>query len=146
MVVILNKLKKNPVQTGRIKNLLQKLCQYYQKTGAEVVLTLVGPKTIHSLNKKYRHRDKPTDVLSFGLNEMAADGRFYLGDIIICPQVAKKQAQKQGHTLQQEVEILTIHGFLHLLGFEHFEGLEEEEAKVRPLFLKNYLASEKKGH
>jgi len=146
MVVILNKLKKNPVQTGRIKNLLQKLCQYYQKTGAEVVLTLVGPKTIHSLNKKYRHRDKPTDVLSFGLNEMAADGRFYLGDIIICPQVAKKQAQKQGHTLQQEVEILTIHGFLHLLGFEHFEGMEEEEAKVRPLFLKNYLASEKKGH
>ncbi|MGB9835767.1 MAG: rRNA maturation RNase YbeY [Candidatus Saccharicenans sp.] len=145
MVVILNKLKKNPVQTGKLKNLLQKLCRHYRKTGAEVVLTLVGPGTIHRLNKKYRHRDKPTDVLSFPLNQKGPDGRFYLGDIIICPAVAEKQARKQGHSLQQEVEILTIHGFLHLLGFEHFEGMEEEEARVRPLFIKNYRPSEKKG-
>lgn len=145
MVVILNKLKKNPVQTGRIKSLLQKLCRYYRKTGAEVVLTLVGPKTIHNLNKKFRHRNKPTDVLSFPLNQKGPDGRFYLGDIIICPQVAGKQAKKQGHSLQQEVEILTIHGFLHLLGFEHFEGMEEEEARIRPLFIKNYRIPEKKG-
>jgi len=145
MVVIINKLKKNPVQSGRIKNLLQQLCRYYGKSGAEVVLTLVGPRTIHRLNKKYRHRDKPTDVLSFPLNEKGPDGRFYLGDIIICPEVAGRQARKQGHSLQQEVEILTIHGFLHLLGFEHFEGMEEEEAKVRPVFIKNYQLPEKKG-
>lgn len=77
-------------------------------------------------------------MLSFAMKEKGPDGKFYLGDIIICLDVAKKQAKKHGHSLQREVEILVIHGFLHLLGFEHFEGMEEEEAKVRPLFLKNY--------
>lgn len=105
---------------------------------AEVVVSFVGPRTIQALNKKYRHKNRPTDVLSFAMKEKGPDGKFYLGDIIICLDVAKKQAKKHGHSLQREVEILVIHGFLHLLGFEHFEGMEEEEAKVRPLFLKNY--------
>ncbi len=138
MVVIINKLKKNPVPLKRLKNLLQQLCRHYRVDGAEVALTLVGPRAIHSLNRKYRHKDRPTDVLSFSLKEKGPDGKFYLGDIIICPEVARKQARKQGHTLLREIEILAIHGFLHLLGFEHFRGMEEEEARVRPRFLKDY--------
>ncbi len=138
MVAIINKLKKNPVPPKRLKGLLQQLCRHYRVEGAEVVLTLVGPRAIRSLNRKYRHKDRPTDVLSFSLKENGPDGKFYLGDIIICPEVARKQARKQGHTLLREIEILTIHGFLHLLGFEHFRGMEEEEDRVRPRFLKNY--------
>ncbi|NPV82121.1 MAG: rRNA maturation RNase YbeY [Candidatus Aminicenantes bacterium] len=140
MVVIINKLKKNPVPLTRLKSLLQRLGRRYRVSGAEVVLTLVGPRAIRSLNRKYRHKDRPTDVLSFSLKEKGPDGKFYLGDIIICPEVARKQAHKQGHSLLREIEILTIHGFLHLLGFEHFKGMEEEEARVRPSFLKNYRA------
>lgn len=140
MVVIINKLKKNPVPLTRLKSLLQRLGRRYRVSGAEVVLTLVGPRAIRSLNRKYRHKDRPTDVLSFSLKEKGPDGKFYLGDIIICPEVARKQAHKQGHSLLREIEILTIHGFLHLLGFEHFKGMEEEEARVRPRFLKNYRA------
>lgn len=138
MVVIINKLKKNPIAQKKIKELLEKLSRRYRMQKAEVVLTFVGPKAIQTLNKKYRHKNKPTDVLSFPLKEKGPDGKFYLGDIIICLEVAKKQAKAHGHSLEREVEILTIHGFLHLLGYEHFEGLEEEEAKVRRLFLKNY--------
>lgn len=138
MVVIINKLKKNPVPLKRLKNLLEQLCRHYRVSGAEVVLTLVGSRAIRSLNRKYRHKDRPTDVLSFSLMEKGPDGKFYLGDIIICPEVARKQARKQGHSLLREIEILTIHGFLHLLGFEHFRGMEEEEARVRPGFLKDY--------
>lgn len=138
MVVIISKLKKNPVPQKRLKSLLQQLCHHYRVNGAEVVLILVGPQTIRSLNRKYRHKDRPTDVLSFSLKEKGPDGKFYLGDIIICPEVAQKQARKQGHSLLREIEILTIHGFLHLMGFEHFRGMEEEEARVRPRFLKDY--------
>jgi len=104
---------------------------------AEVVVSFVGPQTMQALNKKYRHQDKPTDVLSFTMKEKGLDGKFYLGDIIICLEAARKQAKEHHHSLLREVEILVIHGFLHLLGFEHFKGLEEEEAEVRPLLLKN---------
>lgn len=138
MVVIINKLKKNPVPLKRIKGLLEQLSRRYQVPRAEVVLTFVGRRAIRSLNQKYRHKDRPTDVLSFPLKERGPDGKFYLGDIIICPEVARKQAIKQGHSLLREIEILTIHGFLHLLGFEHFRGIEEEEDRVRPLLLNNY--------
>jgi probable rRNA maturation factor len=138
MVVIINRLRKSLISQTRIKSLLEKLSREYGKPKAEVAVSFVGPKAIRSLNKKYRSKDKPTDVLSFPLRETGPDGKFYLGDIIICPEVARKQARQQGHSLSREIEILAIHGFLHLLGFKHFKGMEEEEAKVRPVFLKNY--------
>ncbi|MCR4396636.1 MAG: rRNA maturation RNase YbeY [Candidatus Saccharicenans sp.] len=140
MVVIINKLKTNPVPPARIKNLLSALCRRYRVPQAEVVLSFVGRRAMRSLNRRYRRRDKPTDVLSFTLGEKGPDGQLYLGDIIICPEVAARQARKQGHSLAREIEILVIHGFLHLLSFEHFRGMEEEEARVRPLLLKNYRA------
>jgi probable rRNA maturation factor len=93
---------------------------------------------MRQLNRKYRHLDKPTDVLSFTMDEQGPDGQYYLGDIIICPQVASRQAKQQGHSLSRELEILAIHGYLHLLGFEHGAGLEEEDEKVRSQLLKNY--------
>lgn len=140
MVVIINKLKRNPVPPARIKSLLTALCRRYRIPQAEVVLSFVGRQAMRSLNRRYRRRDRPTDVLSFSLKEKGPDGQLYLGDIIICPEVAARQARKQGHSLTREIEILTIHGFLHLLGFEHFQGMEEEEARVRPRLLKNYRA------
>ncbi|MGQ9801766.1 MAG: rRNA maturation RNase YbeY [Candidatus Saccharicenans sp.] len=140
MVVIINKLKTNPVPPARIKSLLQALCRRYRLTQAEVVLSFVGRQAMRSLNRKYRRLDRPTDVLSFSLQEKGPDGQLYLGDIIICPEIAARQARKQGHSLAREIEILTIHGFLHLLGFEHFQGMEEEEARVRSRLLKNYRA------
>ncbi|HEK86667.1 MAG: rRNA maturation RNase YbeY [Candidatus Saccharicenans sp.] len=138
MVTIINQLKKKPAPTKKLKVMLEELERRYKLRGAELSLIFVGPKTIQNLNKKYRRRNKPTDVLSFGLKEKAPDGKFYLGDIVICPAIAQRQAREKGHSVEREIAILSIHGFLHLLGFEHFQGLEEEEAKIRPLFLKDF--------
>ncbi|HRD02693.1 MAG TPA: rRNA maturation RNase YbeY [Candidatus Saccharicenans sp.] len=138
MVIIINKLKKKRVPSKKIKDLLERLSQRYKMEEAEVVVSFVGTQTIRRLNRQYRNQDKPTDVLSFAMNERGPDGRYYLGDIIICPQVASGQAKKQGHSLSRELEILAIHGFLHLLGFEHCTGIEEEEEKARSSLLKNY--------
>ncbi len=80
-------------------------------------------------------KDKPTDVLSFPLGEKGPDGKFYLGDIAVAVPVAFRQSRAKGHGLDRELRMLAIHGFLHLLGFDHFAGIEEEERKAHRLTL-----------
>ena len=71
----------------------------------------------------------PTDVLSFPMDELkpnsSSDGPGILGDIVLCPEYAKKQAVEIGHSLQDELEVLVVHGVLHLLGFDHRENDEK---------------------
>ena len=74
-------------------------------------------------------------MLSFPVGEKGADGKYYLGDIIISVPKAHDQSLERKHSLEREMEILTIHGFLHLLGYEHFKGLEKEEKKIKKLLL-----------
>lgn len=104
----------------------------------QVVLnfTLCGKNKIKNLNLEYRKKDYATDVLSFGIHENLRDdkGPFYsalpvmeLGDIVICREVAKKQAREFKITYEMEVIHLMTHGFLHLLGFDHEISLKEEE-------------------
>ena len=89
-------------------------------------------------DKVYVDDYKSTDVLSFPIGEKGADGNYYLGDIIISVPQANKQCLQKKHGLERELEILTVHGFLHLLGYEHFEGMEEEEDKIKKhLFERN---------
>jgi probable rRNA maturation factor len=70
------------------------------------------------LNRTYRGKDEPTDVLSFPMNEDLPDGR-YVGDILICLPVAETQAIETGHSLERELLMLMIHGILHLAGYDH---------------------------
>ncbi len=85
-------------------------------------------KEIQSLNKKYRLVDEPTDVLSFS-NDFTdpGTGEQYLGDIVISIPYAQAQAKKRGHSLIQELELLTIHGILHILGFDHDSAESQDE-------------------
>jgi probable rRNA maturation factor len=105
----------------------------------EVTLVFVNDKTIKELNKRFLNQDAPTDVLSFPLREKGADGKYYLGDILISVQRASDQSMVKNHSLERELEILTLHGFLHLMGFAHSRGLEREEAKMRRLLLEGLL-------
>lgn len=73
--------------------------------------------TIHTLNRQYRGKDKPTDVLSFPLADDLHPE--LLGDVVISLDTATRQAQRRGHSLREEVQILLIHGILHLLGYDH---------------------------
>ncbi|MGN0605245.1 MAG: rRNA maturation RNase YbeY [Oscillospiraceae bacterium] len=91
----------------------------------EVSVSFVSNKEIQHLNKLYRDKDAPTDVLSFPLgengnyDENTASGFAMLGDIVISLETAVKQAEMYGHSLEREVGFLTVHSMLHLLGYDH---------------------------
>jgi len=130
MIVILNRQKKHPVRTKTFERLLAGLGARYGRAKAEVTLAFVGERAIRTLNRKWMKKDKPTDVLSFPLGETAPDGTFYLGDIVVSVPVAARQARDKGHGLERELVLLATHGYLHLLGFDHSAGIEEEERKI----------------
>jgi len=134
MIEILNRQKKHRIDLGRFERLLKKLVRRYELNRPEIVLAFVDDPEIRELNRKFRRKDKATDVLSFPLNERGADGKFYLGDIIISVTTAAAQAADLGHSLDRELETLAVHGFIHLLGFDHGKGHEEEEDKIRKDF------------
>ncbi|OCA86438.1 rRNA maturation RNase YbeY [Pradoshia sp. D12] len=103
--------------------------------GSEVSLTFVNNERIHEINKEYRQKDAPTDVISFAMEEMGEgeieiigeDVPAVLGDIIISIDRTKEQAEEYGHSYERELGFLAIHGFLHLLGYDH---MNEEDEKV----------------
>ena len=95
----------------------------------ELSISLVEESEMSSLHMQWMDEKGPTDVLSFPMDELkpnsAAQGPGVLGDIVLCPSFAEAQATKAGHSLQDELELLTVHGVLHLLGFDHRESEEE---------------------
>ncbi len=82
---------------------------------------------IKELNKHYRQKDKPTDVLSFNINEFIED-TYYLGEIVISHETAQRQALEYGVSLEQELTRLLVHGIVHLMGYDH--ELSEEDNKT----------------
>lgn len=95
----------------------------------EVSITFVDKDEIHKLNREYRKVDRPTDVLSFPMNEefLIEGVDSMLGDIVICMDIAKYQAKEYGHSLDREIMYLTCHSMLHLLGYDH---IEEDDKKI----------------
>ena len=130
MIEILNRQHRRRVERTAFERLLGRLVHRYRIRRADMALTFVDDPAIRRLNRRFRNKDKPTDVLSFPIGEKGPDGRFHLGDIVISVPRAEVQAAELGHSLRYELQFLTIHGFLHLLGFEHFRGHEEEEARL----------------
>jgi probable rRNA maturation factor len=99
----------------------------------EITLVLTDDDEIHELNRAYRGIDAPTDVLSFEMGESThspPDAPLYLGDIVISLPRCAQQAAKEGHPILQELDLLAIHGVLHLLGHDH-ATIEEEQAMWR---------------
>jgi probable rRNA maturation factor len=97
---------------------------------SELSITLVDEKEMSDLHMRWMDETGPTDVLSFPMDEMkphsAAQGPGMVGDIVLCPDYASEQAAKVGHSLGEELELLTVHGILHLLGYDHREEIEKE--------------------
>ncbi|MGD9808670.1 MAG: rRNA maturation RNase YbeY [Deferribacterales bacterium] len=93
----------------------------------EISLLLTDDARIHELNKEYREKDKPTDVLSFPMAEDPFEEGGMLGDIVISVETAKEQAKDADITLDREVSFLFIHGLLHLMGLDHETSTEDEE-------------------
>lgn len=135
MIEIINRQRKRTINRNRYRSLLARLVDHYQLGDPEVTLAFVNNKTIQELNRQFLKMNTPTDVLSFPVGEKGADGKYYMGDIIISVPKAYDQSIEKEHSLEREMEILAIHGFLHLMGYEHLKGLEKEEKKITKLFL-----------
>ena len=101
----------------------------------EVSLSIIDKDEIHELNKTYRDVDRPTDVLSFPMDEEGFDDDgnpiLLLGDIVICLNVAKEQAVDFGHSLEREIMYLICHSTLHLLGYDHMEEDDKKEMRAK---------------
>ncbi|GAA2916921.1 putative rRNA maturation factor [Microbacterium keratanolyticum] len=109
------------------------LAQLNVSPDADVAIVLVDEGAMEALHVQWMDEPGPTDVLSFPMDELRP-GTIdrptppgLLGDIVLCPQVAEGQAATAGHTLMDELILLTTHGLLHLLGFDHAEPDEERE-------------------
>jgi probable rRNA maturation factor len=135
MIEIINRQKKRPVRTRELRRLVEGLVARYRPADPDLTVAFVGADAIRTLNRKFMKKDKPTDVLSFPLGKAGPDGRFYLGDIVIAVPVAARQAREKGHGLERELKTLVIHGFLHLLGYNHGAGIGQEERAARERFL-----------
>jgi probable rRNA maturation factor len=127
MIEIINRQRKHRVRTRAFERLLGKLVRRHRVGNPEVTMAFVGTRAIRTLNRRFMNEDRPTDVLSFPLRKKGADGRFYLGDIVIAVPVAFRQSRRNGNSLERELMRLTVHGFLHLLGYDHSAKMEEEE-------------------
>lgn len=115
--------------------LIRRACQTalnMEGAKGDITVLIADPERIQTLNRDFRHVDRVTDVLTFPAWEGEAifapsDG--YLGDIMICMERAKEQAEEFGHSLERELAFLAVHGTLHILGYDHMEP--EEEALMR---------------
>lgn len=104
-------------------------------SAAELSIQLVDLDTMAGLHVQWMDLPGPTDVMSFPMDELTPGGRpdadapgpAMLGDIVLCPEFAADQAKKQRHSYEHELAVLTVHGVLHLLGFDHAEPAEEKE-------------------
>ena len=120
-----------------MRKVLGKTAELYGLSeGVEVGVTFLDDATIQELNRDYRDKDRPTDVLSFALNEgdepeiVDAPEEELLGDILISLETTARQAEEYGHSLERELAYLTVHGMLHLLGYDHEEPADQAEMRL----------------
>ena len=123
----------------------EKVGELYGVENGEVSVTLTNNDYIHQLNRKYRQIDRPTDVLSFALNESEepdienGPDINVLGDIILSVERAEEQAADYGHSLRREIAFLTVHGMLHLLGYDHIEEADRLEMEKEQRYVMEQL-------
>jgi probable rRNA maturation factor len=141
-IAFLNKQRKRRVDRARLRRVLEGAAEA-MRVGGAVSLVMAGDRMLHRLNRDYRGKDKPTDVLSFpGEPPIRTRRRFRggkrepaeLGDIVISVETAARNARGLGRTLAQELDVLALHGFLHVLGYDHETDdgtMDRLEARLR---------------
>ena len=120
-------------ETKLLRLMEYNLAELHVSPEADVAIILVDEGAMEALHVQWMDEPGPTDVLSFPMDELRPGTEDIptppglLGDIVLCPQVAETQARDAGHTTEDELLLLTTHGLLHLLGFDHAEPEEERE-------------------
>ncbi|NCN25892.1 rRNA maturation RNase YbeY [Candidatus Falkowbacteria bacterium CG10_big_fil_rev_8_21_14_0_10_37_14] len=112
MLVEVSNKTRSRIDTNLIRRVLEHLLKHYRLNKQGVSVALIGDKSMRQLNKKWRGKDKPTDILSF-----TADEPDYLGELIIDWQQIKRQAPRFRQSARRELIFIVVHGFLHLIGY-----------------------------
>lgn len=109
----------------------------------EISVTFVSPEEIQEINKQFRDIDKVTDVLSFpqfdDFEDLPEFGEIALGDVVICTEKAKEQAEEFGHSIEREIIYLFVHSICHLLGYDHMEEDEKRVMRAREEEIMEYV-------
>ena len=118
-------------ELNELKKILVDLCERENLLNVMFNIIIVDENTIHKINKTYRGIDRSTDVISFALEDdktiKPLDKIRVLGEIYICIEKVKSQATEYNHSFKRELTFLSVHGLLHLLGYDH---IEEEDEKI----------------
>jgi len=119
-----------------LQSLIEKICIYFLANKIrnraqlnikkEITLVFLSIKEMKKINKQFRRKNKPTDILSFSSTDKKS-----FGELLLCLDILKKQAAEQGHSLKKETTYMLIHGILHLLGYDHEISLQEEVLMFR---------------
>lgn len=140
--IVYKDIKENIIYGETVKKVLEKC---FQEEGLEnsnllITVTFTTPENIRKINKEYRNIDKATDVLSFPMFErdeiqnMIKKQEFehedMLGDLVISVEKVKEQAEEYGHSFERELSYMLVHGFYHLMGYDHIK--EEDKKEMRP--------------
>ncbi len=142
-ILLKNAQRKHKIDTKQLKSQIKILLKVLDQNDSELSILLTRDSKIRELNREYRNQDKSTDVLSFPQDKdaMNENGQLLLGDIVISVETADQQGKRHGLSLAKEILLLTIHGLLHLLGYDHERSLKEArfmKKETRRLFKKVY--------
>lgn len=126
-----------------VTKVVDKVLEMHQQETGEVGVSFVDDEQIHQLNLDYRGIDRPTDVLSFALDEgeemPSVAEEHVLGDIVISLETARRQAEEYNHPLEREIAFLTVHGALHLLGYDHQTTEDTQRMREKEELVLNQL-------
>ncbi|MCD6107001.1 MAG: rRNA maturation RNase YbeY [Caldisericaceae bacterium] len=134
-VEMVNYTRKYIIDKKRLEKLIKRIGELTNCRDGVVSISFVGKKRIRNINKRFRKNNKATNVISFPFLDVVA-GKKIIGDIVICPIVASEEINKYGNNFVDYVTFLLIHGFLHLLGYDHI-GKEDQllmEKKEEEIF------------
>ena len=114
-VDVLNRQRRFAVDTAGLGRVASAALEAVGQAGAEVSVTITNDRRLRALNRAYRGKDRATDVLSFPYDDEGGP----LGDVVVSVDRASAQAAERGHSLQRELELLVLHGALHVCGYDH---------------------------
>ena len=141
--IVYKEIKQEPVYEEIVRNVFEKCFEEenIQNTKMYITVTFTNPENIQKINKEYRNIDKPTDVLSFPMfekeeiQEKIKNNDFLhediLGDIIISIEKVQEQAREYGHSFERELSYMLVHGFYHLMGYDHIEEKDKKEMRTK---------------
>jgi rRNA maturation RNase YbeY len=138
-----------PVQVQKIKQNARTILAALDYEDFDLGILLATPEVIQEYNRTYRHKDKPTDIISFSYHQVIPGERIIaqsdedknLGDLIICPSYVHDDLERWGQTFEQRMNVLLVHGICHLLGYDHEKDEDYEVMKMQEDYLLEKISS-----